>query len=267
MQDFSYRRPSDCAEAVRLCREEPDAKLLGGGMTLLPTMKQRLAAPPMLVDVAQLAELQGVGRAGDRLSIGGGVRHAAVAASPVVRAAIPGLASLAGGIGDPMVRNRGTLGGSLANNDPAADYPAGALALNARFRTDRREIVAQDFFAGLFATALEDGEILVEVSFQVPARSAYAKLRNQASRFATCGVFVAQWPDGAVTLAVTGAGQDGVFRSAAMERALTADCRPESLAGILPDEPDMLTDHTASGRYRAHLVNVMARRAVVGLAS
>ena len=260
MHAFEYVAPASVADAVAAAARE-DAKLLAGGQTLLPTMKQRLAAPSVLVDLGNIAGMAGISREGDALVIGAMTHHADVAASKVVQDAIPGLAKLAGGIGDPAVRHRGTLGGSLANNDPAADYPAAALALGAVFVTNKREIAAGDFFKGLFETALEDGEIIAKVKFPVPQKSGYEKFRNPASRYAMVGVFVAKTSAG-VRVAVTGAGSSGVFRHSAMEAALTANFAAAALAGVKTDPSGMLSDMHGDADYRAHLVGVMARRAV-----
>ena len=215
MYAFEYHRPETLSAAVADLAN-PDAKVLAGGMTLLPTMKQRLASPAALIDLKSVPDLAGVVRQGDNLLIGAMTRHADVARSNVVQAAIPALATLAVGIGDPHVRNMGTIGGSLANNDPSADYPAAALALGATIVTNKRRIPAQDFFKGLFETALDTGELITQVSFPIPQRAAYMKFPNPASRYALVGVFVAKTAGG-VRVAVTGAGQNGVFRLSAFE--------------------------------------------------
>ena len=265
MYAFDYQRPSTIAEAAAHLADGSGAKVLAGGQTLIPTMKQRLASPPLVVDLGGIAELRGISRAGDRLEIGAMTTHAEIAVSPVVAAAIPGLAKLAEGIGDPHVRNRGTLGGSVANNDPAADYPAAVLALGATLSTSKREIVADDFFQGLFSTALEEDEILTKISFPVPRRFAYAKFANPASRYAIAGVAVAQGPQG-VRVAVTGAGQNGVFRATDMEAALAKSFTPDALKGISVDPALMSVDIHADAAYRANLVAVMAKRAVAAAA-
>jgi carbon-monoxide dehydrogenase medium subunit len=235
---------------------------LGGGQTLLPTMKQRLAAPSDLVDVSRIADMKGIRAEGDGVVIGGATTHAEVASSDLVRQKLPGLASLAGGIGDPAVRHMGTIGGSVANNDPAADYPSALVALGATVVTSKRELSAEDFFTGMFETALDDDEIIVAVRFPGAAASAYAKYPNPASRYAMAGVFVARGGDGSVKVAVTGAGQNGVFRMGAMESALAANFSPDAIAGIAPDANDLLSDLHGSAAYRANLVTVMAKRAV-----
>ena len=261
MYQFQYHRPNSIDEARQLLAQNEEAKLLAGGMTLLPTMKQRLAQPSDLVDLSGIDAIRGITLNGDTVTIGAMVCHADVAASDTVLAAIPALAALAGTIGDVQVRNRGTIGGSIANSDPAADYPAAVLGLNARVRTDRREIAADDFFVDMFETALEPGEIIVSVSFPRPGRAAYMKFPNPASRYAIVGVLVAE-TDAAVRVAVTGAGAMA-FRVPAMEAALAADFSAAALKGM-SIEPDRLnSDMHASAEYRAHLVGVMARRAAM----
>ena len=225
-------------------------------------MKQRLAAPSDLIDIGRLPELQGIAVAGDKLTIGGGMTHAEVADSDVAAKAIPALTALAGTIGDPAVRHLGTIGGSLANNDPAADYPAVALALGATIHTTKRQIAAGDFFTGLFSTALDDGEIVTRVDFPIPAKAAYEKFRNPASRYAMAGVFVAVMKDGAVRVGVTGAGNNGVFRAEAIEQALAKSWSPSAIDAVKIDESAMLGDIHGTAAYRANLVKVMAKRAV-----
>ncbi|MGE0152018.1 MAG: xanthine dehydrogenase family protein subunit M [Reyranellaceae bacterium] len=260
MHDFAYYRPASLADAKARLGSESEGKLLAGGQTLLPTLRQRLAAPSALIDLAGLSELSGIARRGEMLSIGAMTRYAAIAEAPLVRAALPALARLVEGIGDPLVRNRGTIGGSLANNDPAADLPAAALALNAVLHTDTRAIPAADFFLGLFETALQPDEILTRIDFPLPRRAAYVKFRNPASRYAVVGVFVADTHQG-VRVAVTGAGPC-VFRQSAFEAALSRDFSPAALAGIAVDADGINADIHASAEYRAHLVGVLARRAV-----
>ena len=261
MYAFEYLRAQSVADAAKLLASKPEAKLLAGGHTLLPTMKLRLASPKALVDLGRVAELKGIDKRGSALIIGAMTTHAEVAASDVVKSSIPGLAALAGMIGDPHVRHRGTIGGSIANNDPSADYPAALLALGASIGTNKREIRADDFFKGLFATALQDGEIITRISFPVPTKFAYAKFPNPASRYALVGVAVAQ-VGAAARVAVTGAGKNGVFRHTAMEAALSNDWSAQSLGGIATSPGDMIGDIHADPTYRAHLVGVMARRAV-----
>ncbi|KAB2910291.1 MAG: xanthine dehydrogenase family protein subunit M [Hyphomicrobiaceae bacterium] len=261
MYAFDYHRPQSVAEAANLLASSGDAKLLAGGHTLLPTMKLRLAAPKAIVDLSRIAELKGIDKKGNALVIGAMTTHAEVATSPAVRSAIAGLAELAAGVGDPHVRNRGTIGGSIANNDPAADYPAAVLALGATIATNKREIKADDFFKGLFSTALADGEIITRISFPIPAKFGYAKFANPASRYALAGVAVALIAK-EVRVAVTGAGSSGVFRVPAMEAALAKSWAAQSLAGLAVPAADMMSDIHADAAYRAHLVGVMARRAV-----
>ena len=260
MYRFEYLRPATLAEAVDALASSEDPKLLAGGHTLIPTLKQRLASPSHLIDLQALDELRGIERTDDGVVIGALSRHADVAGSDAVRAAIPALAELASHIGDPQVRNRGTLGGSVANADPAADYPAALVALSATVRTSRRRIAADDFFVDLFETALAPAEIVTAVEFPVPRRAAYMKFPNPASRYAIVGVMVAQSTEG-VRVAVTGAGPC-VFRVAEMERALRRSFRPEAVAEVRISPEDLNSDIHASEEYRAHLVTVMARRAV-----
>jgi carbon-monoxide dehydrogenase medium subunit len=260
MHAFAYHRPKSLAEAADFLGANPDAKLLAGGMTLIPTMKQRLAAPSDLVDLGGIADLVGIAAGDQEIAIGAMTPHASVADSREVAARIPALAILAGGIGDPQVRHRGTIGGSISNNDPAADYPAGLVALDATVLTDRRSIPADAFFTGMFETALEPGEIVRQVRFRVPQQAAYMKFPNPASRYAVAGVFVARYSSG-VLVAVTGAGP-AVFRVPEMEAALSQRFDPAAIAGIRVPADDLNADLHASSEYRAHLVTVMARRAV-----
>ncbi|WP_321335298.1 xanthine dehydrogenase family protein subunit M [Breoghania sp.] len=262
MYETNYHRAASVQEAAGLLAGNDEAKVLAGGQTLIPTMKQRLAAPSDLIDVSRIEDLQGVTKSGDAYTIGAGTCHANVAGDAGLKADIPGLAALAGKIGDPHVRHRGTIGGSIANNDPAADYPAGMLALGATIITNKRELSADDFFTGLFETALEEDEIVTAVRVPVPQKSSYAKFPNPASRYAMAGVFVAKLADGSVRVAVTGAGADGVFRVPEMEAALAANWSPEAVAGIAVDAGGLLGDIHGSPDYRANLVTVMAKRAV-----
>jgi len=258
MQDFRLHRPSNLSEATSL--QSDDAKFLAGGQSLLPLMKLGLAAPSDLVVLAGLEELRGIRTEGGTLVVGAAMTHAEVAESSAVAEAIPALAQLAGGIGDAQVRNRGTLGGSLAHADPVADYPAAILALDACIVTNRREIAAEDFFRGLFETALEEQEIICEVRFPRPDEAGWAKFPNPASKFALVAVMVAR-TSGSVRLAVTGAAPS-VFRVAEMEAALAKRFSPEALENIAVPSDDLLDEIDASADYRAHLVSVMARRAV-----
>jgi aerobic carbon-monoxide dehydrogenase medium subunit len=264
MHGFEYHAPEN-VEAAVAALGKGEAKLLAGGQTLLPTMKQRLAAPEHIVDLRKIASLAGVSREGEAIVIGAMTRHADVAASPIVHDAIKGLGALAMLIGDPAVRHRGTIGGSLANNDPAADYPAAALALGATIVTNKREIAADDYFKGLFETALGEDEIITKVKFPIPEKSGYEKFRNPASRYAMVGVFVAKTKSG-VRVAVTGAGSSGVFRQQAMEAALAANFSPDAVASIKTDPSEMISDLHGDAAYRAHLVGVMAKRAVAAAA-
>jgi carbon-monoxide dehydrogenase medium subunit len=259
MYEFAYAKPSSLADAVSALAGE-DAKVLAGGQTLLPVLKQRLNRPSVVVDLAALG-LSGITVSGEAVSIGAMTTHATVAASAAVQKAFPALAALAGGIGDRQVRNRGTIGGSLANNDPAADYPAAALASGATIHTNKRALAAADFFQGMFSTALAGDEIITEVSFPIPQKAAYMKFASPASLYAMVGVFVAKGPDG-VRAAVTGAGQDGVFRHTAMEQALSRSWSPAALDGVVTPADHLNGDIHAGAEYRAHLVGVMARRAV-----
>jgi carbon-monoxide dehydrogenase medium subunit len=263
MYEFDYHRPASIDGARELLEESEEAMLLAGGMTLLPTLKLRLAHPSDLVDLGSIDALKGMADTGSSLEIGAMVRHAEVASSELVRSAIPALADLAGRIGDPQVRNRGTLGGSIANSDPASDYPAAVLALDAVIRTDRREIAADDYYRGMFETALGPREIVQSVRFTKPRRAAYRKFPNPASRYAVVGVMVAELDDG-IRVGVTGAGPCG-FREKAFEEALNATFSSAALDGLLIDPGDLLSDLHATSEYRAHLIGVMARRAVKAL--
>jgi aerobic carbon-monoxide dehydrogenase medium subunit len=260
MYAFDYRHPTSLSAAVAELANV-DAKLLAGGHTLLPTMKQRLASPAVIVDLARVAGLTGIRREGDAIIIGAMTRHADVASSAEVRKALPALANLAGTIGDPQVRNRGTIGGSLANNDPAADYPSAVLALGATVLTNKRKIAAEAFFHGLFETSLEPSEIITEVSFPVPQKAGYAKFRNPASRYALVGVFVAKTGQG-VRVVVTGAGSGGVFRATTLESALEANFSPAALTGAKIPADGLISDLHADADYRARLIVVMAIQAV-----
>ncbi len=260
MYDFTYHRPATLDEALALLEGADDGQFMAGGQTLIPTLKQRLAQPSDVIDIAGIDDLGGIRALGGSIEIGAAETHAAVAASADVKGAIPALAALAGLIGDAQVRNMGTIGGSLANNDPAADYPAAVLGLGATVHTNRRAIAADDFFVDLFETALDDGEIITKVSFPLAERAGYAKFPNPASRYAIVGVFVAITGPG-VRVAVTGAGAS-VFRQRDMERALGDDFSPDAVADIAQAEDGMNSDIHASAEYRAHLVSVMAKRAV-----
>ena len=258
MYAFTFERPTTQADAVKLA--QAGGKPLAGGQTLLASMKLRLAAPEQLVDLGAVKDLAGVRKDGDALVIGAMTRHADVASNADVKAMIPALAALADGIGDKQVRAQGTLGGSVANNDPAADYPAAVLGLGATVITNQREIPADEFFQGLFATALEEGELITAIRFPKPKRAAYMKFRQPASLFALIGVFVADTADG-VRVTVTGGG-NGVFRHTAMEAALAKSFAPEAVAAVSTDADELNGDLHGSAAYRAHLVGVMAQRAV-----
>lgn len=260
MHAFNYQKVNSVADAVAALSKGEDVKLLAGGQSLIAAMKLRLSAPSDLIDLGGIKELTGIKVEGASITIGAMTRHAEVARSKDVQAKIPALASLAGGIGDRMVRNMGTLGGSLAHNDPVADYPAAVLGLGATVNTNKRNIAADDFFKGMFETALQTGEIIVSVSFPVPKRAAYIKFKNPASRYAIVGVLVAETGSG-VRVAVTGAASS-VFRVAEMEKALAAKWSPDAVAGISVPAGKLNSDLHASAEYRAHLVTVMARRAV-----
>ena len=260
MYDFTYHRPATLRQASAMLAKAEDAKLLAGGQTLLPTMKQRLASPANLVDLSRIEGLSGIELKGRSLVIGAMTRHADVASSPLVQEHLPALAHLAGEIGDPAVRHMGTIGGSIANNDPTADYPAACLGLGATIVTTKRKIVADDFFKGLFETALEPDEIITKVSFPVVKKAAYVKFPNPASRYAMVGVFVSKRGSD-VRVAVTGAGTDGVFRVAAFEEALKKRFGAKSLEGMTVPADGLNGDIHASAEYRAHLIGVMARRA------
>ena len=260
MYEFNYHKATSVADAAARLAAASDAKLMAGGQTLIAALKLRLASPSDVIDLRGIAELRGIRKDGGAISIGALTTHAEVAASKDVLQAVPALASLAASIGDPMVRNMGTLGGSIANNDPAADYPAGVLALGATIHTNKRKIAAADFFTGMYETALQAGEIITSVSFPLPKRAGYAKFKNPASRYAIVGVFVAETANG-VRVAVTGAGPC-VFRVPALEKALGAKFSADAVASIKVAPAALNSDMHASAEYRAHLVTVMARRAV-----
>lgn len=260
MYQFEYLRPSSLAEAEKALKNQPGAKLLAGGQSLIPALKLRLNRVPLLIDMSRIAGLKGIERRGNALAIGAMATHADVETSETVQSAIPGLARLAEEIGDPQVRNAGTIGGSLANNDPAADYPAAALALGATLKTSRREIAAATHFNGLFA-GFDDDEILTEIVFPIPRRFAYAKFPNPASLFALVGVAVADTGSG-VRVVATGAGASGVFRVAELEAALNQNFRTEGLKQIHINSSNLTSDVHADAEYRAHLIGVMAKRAV-----
>ena len=264
MYEFTYHRPASVADAVALLAANADAKLLAGGQTYLPTLKQRLAQPTDLIDLGRIAELKGIKEEGGGLTIGAMTRHADVAHSDVVKRVIPSLAALAELIGDPQVRNRGTIGGSISNNDPAADYPGALLALNATVRTNKREIPADAFFTAMFETALAPDEIVTAVHFPKPEKGAYEKFPNPASRYSMVGVFLAR-TGGTVRVAVTGAGPTA-FRWVDAENALAGNFSAAAIDGLTVDASGLNADLHASADYRAHLIKVMAKRAVAAMA-
>ena len=260
MYAFDYHKPHSLAEAADLLSAHPEARLLAGGMTLLPTLKQRLASPSDLIDLSGMPDLAGIQVTDSEIRIGAMTTHAAVAQSAEITAKLPALAALAESIGDPQVRHRGTIGGSISNADPAADYPSAVLGLGATVITDRREIAGDAFFTAMFETALEPGEIVRQVRFPIPLAAGCAKFPNPASRYAVVGAFIARTAAGA-RVAITGAGPS-VFRVPDMEAALTASFTPDAIAGISVPADDLNTDPHASAEYRAHLIGVMAARAV-----
>jgi carbon-monoxide dehydrogenase medium subunit len=262
MYETTYHRPSSVDEAVALFGKGSESKYLAGGHTLIPVMKQRLASPSDVIDLAKIKQLIGIEASGDTLTIKAATTHYDVAQSAAAQKAIPALAYLASLIGDPAVRHRGTIGGSIANNDPAADYPAALVALGATVKTNKRSVAADDFFQGLFTTALADGEIITAVSFPIPAKAGYAKFPHPASRFALAGVFVAKTKSGEVRVAVTGASQSGVVRMPAMEAALKANWSVAALDNVAISADGLLNDLHGSSDYRANLIKVMAQRAL-----
>jgi carbon-monoxide dehydrogenase medium subunit len=257
MYNFDFEKPSSVAEAVAALASE-DAQALGGGQTLIPTLKQRLASPSKLVSLSGIAEMQEINLADGVLRVGGGVTHATIAAGNY-----GSLSALAGNIGDPAVRNRGTIGGSLANNDPSADYPAAALVSGATINTNARSVAADDFFQGIFTTDLDEGEIITSVDFPVPEASCYKKFEQPASRFALVGVFVAKTADG-VRVAVTGASEEGVFRWSEAEVALNANFSADAIEGLTASADNLISDLHGTPEYRANLIKVLTARAVAG---
>ena len=261
MNPLDYLLATSLGQAQAVLAQDPQAKLLAGGMTLIPVLKHRLAAPSQLVDIACLPELQTLLVQAGQVTLGAGLTHRAVAASPALQQALPGLARLAGGIGDAQVRARGTLGGSIANNDPAADYPAAILALGATIVTNKRKIAADEFFKGYFTTALQSGELITGIGFQLPEKAGYAKFAQRASRYALVGVFVAKF-GATVRVALTGAGETGVFRSHTLETALAKDFSVAGLAGASIGSTGLVSDLHGPAGYRAALIPVVAERAV-----
>ncbi|MGI9449415.1 MAG: FAD binding domain-containing protein [Geminicoccaceae bacterium] len=260
MYEFNVHKPGSVADAVSLLKGAADGKFLAGGQTLIPTLKQRLASPSDVIDLAGIGELEGISDEGDAVKVGAMTTHAEVASSELVRSQISALADLAGLIGDPQVRNCGTIGGSIANADPAADYPAAIVGLNATVHTNQRTIAADDFFTGMFETALNEDEIVTAVSFPKPSKAAYQKFPNPASRYAIVGVMVAE-TGGEIRVAVTGAGPS-VFRVADAESALASNFSADAIGNLAVGSADLSSDIHASADYRAHLIGVMARRAV-----
>ena len=263
MYQFNYHRPATLEDAARLFAEADDGFYLSGGQTLIPTLKQRLASPSDVIDLSAIETMKGIEVSGGRVSVGAFTRHAEVAGSSAISEALPVLADLAGMIGDAQVRNMGTLGGSVANSDPAADYPAAVIGLGATLHTQSRSIAADDYFQDLFETALEEGEILTRIDFPIPDRAAYRKFPNPASRYAVAGVLVADF-GGSIRVGVTGAGPCA-FRATAMESALSEDLRPEVARATAVSADNLNSDMHASAEYRANLVQVMAERAVADL--
>ena len=261
MYNFTFHRPTTVRQAAGLLSRNPEGKLLAGGHSLVPVMKQRLASPSALIDLSLVEGLAGVELKGRSVVIGAMTRHADAATSPVLQQAIPGLAMVPNSIGDPQVRNRGTIGGSIANNDPNADYPAACLGLGATIITNKRRIAADDFFTGMFSTALEGDEIITKVQFPIPRKAAYEKFKHPASGFALVGVFVSKRGSD-IRVAVTGAGSNGVFRASALETALNANFTPTVLDGVSVAASGLNSDLHADAEYRAHLIGVMAKRAV-----
>ena len=260
MQTFAYSKPGSVADAATASMQE-DAKIIAGGQTLLQSMKLGLIAPSALIDVSGIAELKGIRVDGSTVTIGAGTTHAEVAASQDVQQAIPALADLANRIGDRQVRNRGTIGGSLANNDPAACYPAAVLGLGATIKTNQREIAADDFFLGVFTTALNEGEVITSVSFPVPEKAGWQKFKQPASRFSLVGVFVSKGPQG-TRVAVTGAGSNGVFRATDLEARLASNYSAAALDGAKVNADELTSDLHGSAEYRAALIPVLAARAL-----
>lgn len=262
MYEFKYHRPGTVRQAANLLIKNEDAKLIAGGHTLLPVMKQRLTAPSDVIDIAKIPGLIGIEASGDTLTIKAATTYYDILSNADVKRTIPAIAHLTSVLGDPAVRYRGTIGGSVATNDPAADYPAAVLALNATVKTNKREIPADQFFKGLFMTALEDNEIITAISFPVPEKAGYSKMRNPASRFALTGVFVAKLNSGEIRVAATGASQNGVMRVPVIEDALKANWSASALDGIKVSDDGLIEDIHGTSDYRANLIKVMAQRAV-----
>ncbi len=266
MYTFEFARAGSIDDAANIHELNPDARYIAGGQTLIPTLKQRLTKPPMLIDIRNVADLKGIHRGGTSVGIGALATHREIAASEDLRAACPALCHLASEIADPAIRSRGTIGGSLANNDPSADWPAAILALGATIVTNKRKIIADDYFKGLFTTALTSGELITGIGFQLPEKAGYAKFAQPASRFALVGVFVAKFAN-TVRVAVTGASESGVFRASEIEKALNADFSVVALAGQKVPASGLLSDLHGPADYRAALIPVMAERAVTAALS
>ena len=264
MYNFIYEKVNTIEEVVKLLNENEETKILAGGQTLIPTMKQRLASPSTLIDISGIDDLNFINDNENSITIGSTITHHEVSSSDIIMNKIPSLSSLAEGIGDPHVRNMGTIGGSIANNDPTADYPTACLSLNAKIKTNNREINAEDFFIGLFETALEENEIVVSVEFNIPKKSSYMKFPNPASRYAMAGVYVSVFDD-AVNVAVTGASENGVFKWTEMEEALSSNLTLENAKNIKLSSEGIMSDIHADSAYRANLVDIMALRAVENL--
>jgi aerobic carbon-monoxide dehydrogenase medium subunit len=262
MYEFAYEKPRSIADAVRMLSADPEARPLAGGQTFIPVLKQRLSRPTSVVDLGALG-LSGIKAEPGKITIGAMTNHMTIATSEEIGKSIPGLAKMASWIGDNQVRHRGTMGGSVANADPSACYPAALLAMGATIVTDKRRVAVDDFFQGLFTTALEPGELVTSIEIPIPEKSNYEKFRNPASRYAMVGVFVAKGPAG-VRVAITGAGQNGVFRQKEMEAALMTNWSPDAIANIKTPADGLNSDIHASAEYRAHLITVMAKRAVAG---
>ena len=264
MYNFVYEKANTLEEVEKILNENEESKILAGGQTLIPTMKQRLASPSTLIDITDINELNFINDNGDTITIGATTTHNEVLSSEIVQSKIPSLAALAEGIGDPHVRNMGTIGGSISNNDPTADYPTACLSLKAKIKTNKKEISAEDFFVGLFETALEENEIVISTEFCIPQKASYKKFPNPASRYAMAGVYVAVFDDG-INVSVTGASENGVFKWKEMEEALSSELTIEKAKSIKLSSDGVMSDIHADSAYRANLVDVMTIRAVENL--
>tara|TARA_B100000927_G_scaffold56507_1_gene43328 strand:+ start:1392 stop:2189 length:798 start_codon:yes stop_codon:yes gene_type:complete len=264
MYNFLYEKPNTIEEVEKILNENEESKILAGGQTLIPTMKQRLASPSTLIDISDINELKFINDNGDTITVGATCTHNEVLSSEIIKSKIPSLAALAEGIGDPHVRNMGTIGGSISNNDPTADYPTACLSLKAKIKTNKKEISAEDFFVGLFETALEENEIVISIEFSVPQKASYMKFPNPASRYAMAGVYISVFDDG-VNVSVTGASENGVFKWTEMEEALAEELTVEKAKSVNLSSEGVMSDIHADSAYRANLVDVMATRAVENL--